>query len=140
MTCFNLDVFTCSFYVLKSRKRKKMLVLTVFFALLGSACVKAVRKMLVKLTPSHQCSRDSIGSRYLIIISVRRTSSNRPVCRWWRPHFSQSSLMIMDDHSLFFHQMKHKEKNRNVSLAVNTNCKSKFLFKFVSSTFCGYMT
>ena len=33
---------------------KKLLILTLFSALLGSACVKAARRMLVKLTPS-QC-------------------------------------------------------------------------------------
>ena len=32
-------------------KAKKVLELTVFFALLGSASIKAARKMLVKLTP-----------------------------------------------------------------------------------------
>ena len=33
------------------RKRKKLLEMIVFFALLGSACVKAACKMMVKLTP-----------------------------------------------------------------------------------------
>ena len=41
-----------SFYTPRSEKRKKLLELSVFFALLGSACVKTVRKMLVKLTPA----------------------------------------------------------------------------------------
>ena len=43
-------MFTRSFYARRSRKRKKQLELTVFFALLGSASVKASSKMLVKLT------------------------------------------------------------------------------------------
>ena len=42
---------TSSFYVQRSLKRKKLLNLTVFFVLLGSGCVKAARRMLVKLTP-----------------------------------------------------------------------------------------
>ena len=46
-----INVFTGSFYACRSQKRKKLLNLTVFFALLGSALVKAARKMLVKLTP-----------------------------------------------------------------------------------------
>ena len=46
-----INVFMRSFYALRSQKRKKMLDLTDFFALLGSACVKAAHKMLVKLTP-----------------------------------------------------------------------------------------
>ena len=46
-----INVSTCSFYVHSSQRRKKLLNLTVFFALLGSARVKAARKMLVKLTP-----------------------------------------------------------------------------------------
>ena len=33
------------------KSAKKLLNLTVFLALLGSTCVKAARKMLVKLTP-----------------------------------------------------------------------------------------
>jgi hypothetical protein len=36
----------------RSQKRKKTYGLTVFFALLGYVLVKAVSKMLVKLTPS----------------------------------------------------------------------------------------
>ena len=38
-------------YAHRSRKRKKLLELTVVFAILGSSRVKAARKMLVKLTP-----------------------------------------------------------------------------------------
>ena len=41
----------------RSRKRKKQLNLTVFFALLGSARLKAARKTLVKLTPGHLFTR-----------------------------------------------------------------------------------
>ena len=40
-----------SFYAHRSQKRKKVLDLTVFFALLGSLLVKAAHKMLMKLTP-----------------------------------------------------------------------------------------
>ena len=46
-----IKVFTCSFYARRSRKPKKLLELTVFFVLLGSACVKAGCKMLVKSNP-----------------------------------------------------------------------------------------
>ena len=45
-----INVFTRSFYTCRSWKRKKLLELTVFFALLGSALIKAACKMLVKLT------------------------------------------------------------------------------------------
>ena len=45
-----INVLTHSFYTRRSQKRKKLLELTVFFVLLGSACVKAAHKMLVKLT------------------------------------------------------------------------------------------
>jgi len=42
----------CSFYARRSQKRKKYCqALILFFALLGSAHVKAVCKMLMKLTP-----------------------------------------------------------------------------------------
>ena len=46
-----INVFTLSFYPRRSQKRKKLLDLAVFFALLGSERVKAARKMLVKWTP-----------------------------------------------------------------------------------------
>ena len=39
-----INVFTRSFYVRRSQKCKKVLDLTVFFALLGSACVKTAHK------------------------------------------------------------------------------------------------
>ena len=45
-----------SFYARRSGKRKKQLELTVFFALLGSASVKAARKMLVKFTPDNMAA------------------------------------------------------------------------------------
>ena len=47
----NFIMFTSSFYARKSQKRKKLLELTVFVVLLGSARVKVVHTMLVKLTP-----------------------------------------------------------------------------------------
>ena len=46
-----INMFTCSFYARRSQKRKKLLDMTVFFALLGSAHVNAASKMLMKLTP-----------------------------------------------------------------------------------------
>ena len=42
-----INVFTRSFYAHRSQKCKKLLDLTVFFALLGSEHVKAERKMLL---------------------------------------------------------------------------------------------
>ena len=46
-----INVLTSYFYARRSQKRKKLLNLTVFFALLGSARVKAACRMMVKLTP-----------------------------------------------------------------------------------------
>ena len=46
-----INVFTRSFYTSRSQRRKKLLDLTLFFALTGSAIVKAARIMMVKLTP-----------------------------------------------------------------------------------------
>ena len=46
-----INVFTHSFYKCRSKKRKKLLNLTVFVGLLESACIKAASKMLVKLAP-----------------------------------------------------------------------------------------
>ena len=56
-----INVFTCSFYACKFRKRKMLLELTVFFALLGSACVKAEYKILVKLTPEGEKDRQILN-------------------------------------------------------------------------------
>ncbi len=44
--------FTCSFYAHRSQKHKNTDSLTAFFALLGSGCIKAEHKMLMKLTPA----------------------------------------------------------------------------------------
>ena len=46
-----INMFTGSFYTCRSQKHKKLLDLTEIFVVLGSASVKAARKMLVKLTP-----------------------------------------------------------------------------------------
>ena len=45
------NLFTNSFCACRSRKRRKLLDLTVFLALLGSSGVKAAHKMMAKLTP-----------------------------------------------------------------------------------------
>ena len=45
-----INIFTPSFYARRFQKRKKLLNLTVFFALLGSEHVKAACKILVKST------------------------------------------------------------------------------------------
>ena len=49
-----INVFKRSFYTRRFQKRKKLLELIIFFALLGSARVKVACKMLVKLTPWQQ--------------------------------------------------------------------------------------
>ena len=46
-----INMFTRSFYARRSPKCKKLLELTVFFALLESASIKVARNMLAKLTP-----------------------------------------------------------------------------------------
>ncbi len=46
------NMFTCSFYTRRSQRHKMMDELTFIFALLGSACLKAAHKMLMKLTPN----------------------------------------------------------------------------------------
>ena len=73
-----INVFTRSFYTLRSRKHKKLLDLTVFFVLLGSAHVKAARKMLVKLTI---CRRGGGGmsayARALLVQQLRPTQRRR---------------------------------------------------------------
>jgi len=45
------NMFTHSFWACRSKKHKKTDNLTVFFTLLGSKCIKAARRTLMKLTP-----------------------------------------------------------------------------------------
>ena len=52
----------CNFYAPRSVKRKKLLELTVFFALLGSVRVKVASKMLVKLTPGFNFTNTLVQS------------------------------------------------------------------------------
>jgi len=52
---------------------KKTVKLSIFFVLLGSACVKAARKMLLKLTPGVGQTYDKIRDKcslYLLYISL----------------------------------------------------------------------
>ena len=58
-----INLFTRSFYANRSQKRKKLLDLTVFFALLGSVCEKAAQ-MMVKLTPGFNGFRLFISSTF----------------------------------------------------------------------------
>ena len=46
-----INMFTRSFYTHRSQKRKRLLELTVFFALLGSAGVKAACKHVDEIDP-----------------------------------------------------------------------------------------
>jgi len=46
------NIFTLSFYTCRFRKCKKTDILIVFFTLLGSTHIKAVRRTFMKLTPS----------------------------------------------------------------------------------------
>ena len=55
-----INVFTCSFYMCRSQKCKKLLDLNVLFVLFGSLHIKAARKILLKLTP---------GLRLLFLLS-----------------------------------------------------------------------
>ncbi len=45
------NMFTSSFYLPKSQKCKKTFKSSVYFLLLGSVCLKAARKTIVKLIP-----------------------------------------------------------------------------------------
>jgi len=55
------NIFTLSFYTRRSQKRKKTDDLTVFYTLLCSASVKAVRRTLMKLNPGG-CGVDKVSS------------------------------------------------------------------------------
>ena len=49
-----IQMLTNSFYARRSQKRKKTVKLSSFIALLGSARVKAARRMLVKMNPGRK--------------------------------------------------------------------------------------
>ena len=73
-----INVFTSSFY---KHRSQKLLNLTVFFALSGSAHVKAARKMLVKLTPCHRLnlsvdglSEDDLSMILIVVFSSLKTN------------------------------------------------------------------
>ncbi len=57
--------FMCSFYARRSQKRQMTLLTWLsFFAHLGSACVKAVRKMLMKWSPGGKYANGIIVKKY----------------------------------------------------------------------------
>ena len=73
-----INVLTRSFY---KRRSQKLLNLTVFFALSGSAQVKAARKMLVKLTPCLRLnlsvdglSEDDLSMILIVVFSSLKTN------------------------------------------------------------------
>ena len=69
---------------------KKLLDLTVFFALLGSACIKAACKMMVKLTLAlylisieiELSNGFAIQSKYLFVITSSSTSFPLSRFKW----------------------------------------------------------
>ena len=65
-----INVFTHSFYAPRSRKCKKLLKLTDFFALLGSACVKAESEHVDEIDPI------SVVKVCLITTSGKRGTAN----------------------------------------------------------------
>jgi hypothetical protein len=74
------NIFTLSFYARRSQKRKKTDNLTLFFTFLGSTCMKAVRRALMKFSPSFltACCRTkfvkfSLISKLFVEIYVFRT-------------------------------------------------------------------
>ena len=65
------------------RRSKKSEGFTVFFAFLGSTSVKAVRKMLVKLTPGHALTLDQMKS-------VKKALSVYALCQKIRHRMKQA--------------------------------------------------
>ena len=77
----------CSFYACRSQKHKKLLELTLFFALLGSACIKAAHKTLMKLTQGGNIKKPLCLENCSSIKSVRWVSklcvSSSSVIHFW---------------------------------------------------------
>ena len=91
-----INVFTQSFYTGRSRKHKKLLNLTVVFEFLGSAHVKAARKMLVKLTPGgRERERERVPNEKGFACQIFNVSANF-TSDWIGPHsavtFNETNL------------------------------------------------
>ncbi len=85
------NIFMLSFYACRSRKRKKTDELTVFFTLLGSASIKAVRRTLMKSTPgvtlknSSYCDAKTITSFIETLWPLCPHYSVKQTCHSWLP-------------------------------------------------------
>ena len=69
-----INLFTCSFYVCRSQKSKKLLDLTVFFSLLGFAGVNAARTLVAKIDPSSPSSHLVSLSTFLLTLKHQLVS------------------------------------------------------------------
>ena len=70
------NVLRAAFTLKDPKSAKKLLNLTVFFALLGSASVKAARKMMVKLIPELQ-RKSNREKKLRPPVWIRKTASGR---------------------------------------------------------------
>ena len=66
------NVLRAAFMCVDPKSELKLLNLTIFFAILGSARVKAARRTMVKLTPSGNKNRKKINERQKIKQNVKR--------------------------------------------------------------------
>ena len=70
-----IDMSMRCFLDRRSQKGKKLLELTVFFALLESLRAKAARKLLVELTPIPPSSKNK-NIVFFVVINLKRIISN----------------------------------------------------------------
>ena len=104
-----INVITRSFYAHRSQKRKKMLDLTVFFALLGSACVKAACKMLVKLTPDlHDMNKEMSA---VIVVFVVVDVVRNFLTRTFATSFSSALAFIFPASDFVFQAAPNRRRN-----------------------------
>ena len=75
------NILQAAFTHADPKSAKKTVKLSSFFALLGSACVKAAHRMLVKLTLAHlMLFAQELGALFRTATRYRISCS-----RWWRP-------------------------------------------------------
>ena len=94
-----INVFTHSFCACRSWKHKKLVDLTVFFALLGSACIKAAHKHVDEIDPRSSSSKRLPGkciSNVATKIHVNTARGQFQVNPWSAniPYWRQSKSLL----------------------------------------------
>ena len=106
-----INMFTSSFYTRISKKRKTLLDLTVFFALLVSTGVKTAYRMLMKLTPRYNF--EGSGGKGEIMES-RQTVKPRCLLKLTKMADSRSTVFSFSYISMTFNSIRKFNRNLDI--------------------------